>query len=52
MKYTQAKQIMLEKKLEESSEIDIKNVNIEDVEDISNIKIDKEKSSVERILDF
>lgn len=52
MKYTQAKQIMLEKKLEQSSEIDIKNVNIDDVEDISNIKIDKEKSSVERILDF
>lgn len=52
MKYTQTKQIMLEKKLEQSSEVDIRSVNIDDVEDISNIKIDSKKSRVERILDF
>lgn len=52
MKDTQIKQIMLTKKLEQSSKIDIKSVNIEDVEDISNVKIDSRKSSVERILNF
>lgn len=42
----------LEEKLEQCSRIDIKTVNADEVEDIENIKIDKEKSSVERILDF
>lgn len=37
----------LEEKLEQCSRIDIKTVNADEVEDIENIKIDKEKSSVE-----
>lgn len=42
----------LEEKLEQCSKIDIKTVNADEVEDIENIKIDKEKPSVDRILDF
>lgn len=52
MKYIQTDQIKLKRKLDECCNIDIKNVDINDVEDISNIKINKEKSSIERILDF
>jgi len=49
---TDEKITTLKNKLEDCNKIDIENVNIDDVEDISNIKIDTKKSSVERILDF
>lgn len=42
----------LKNKLEMCKNIDIKNVNVDEIEDIENIKIDTKKSSVERILDF
>ncbi len=52
MKYKQETQKALEEKLEQCKKIDIKTVNADEVEDIENIKINKDKSSAERILDF
>ena len=43
---------LLKNKLVECQRVDINEVNIEDVEDISNIQIDTTKSSTKRILDF
>lgn len=42
----------LKNKLEECKKVDIKNVALNEVEDISNIKINKRKNTNDRILDF
>lgn len=42
----------LTEKLERCKNIDLKDVTLDDVDDIKNIKIDRRKSSEERILDF
>ena len=42
----------LEQKLEKCKNISIDEVNANDIEDISNININKRKSSKDRILDF
>lgn len=42
----------LEGKLERCKNINLKDVNLDDVDEISSIKIDRRKSSNERILDF
>ncbi len=39
-------------KLERCKNIDLKDVTVDDVDDIKDIKIDRRKSSEERILDF
>ena len=44
--------VKLEKMIQDCENIDIENVNIEKIKDIKDIKINKKKSSVERILDF
>ncbi|MBR1884204.1 MAG: hypothetical protein IJ809_04640 [Clostridia bacterium] len=44
--------IELENKLQRCKNINIEDVKESEIDDISNIKIDTEKSSVERILDF
>ena len=43
---------LLEQKLNEYEKTELEKIDRNTVEDISNIKIDTEKSSVERILDF
>ena len=42
----------LAEKLERCKNIDLKDVTLDDVDDIKDIKIDRRKSSDERILDF
>ena len=42
----------LRKKLEKCQNVDINKINENDIDDINKIKIDKRKSSNERILDF
>lgn len=42
----------LRKKLEKCQNVDINKINENDIDDINKIKIDKRKSSNERMLDF
>ena len=42
----------LKKKIDECKNMELSDVSIDDVDDISDIKIDKRKSSEERMLDF
>ena len=42
----------LREKLNRCKNMDLKDVSLDDVDEISSIKIDKRKSSDERILDF
>jgi len=42
----------LEEKLERCKNIKLEDINLDDVDEISSIKIDRRKSSNERILDF
>lgn len=42
----------LKKKINECKNMELSDVSIDDVDDISDIKIDKRKSSEERMLDF
>ncbi len=42
----------LENKLEACKQIDSNNIDLEKIRDISEVKIDQSKSSIERILDF
>lgn len=42
----------LENKLKACKKIDSNNIDLEKVKDISEVKIDQNKSSIERILDF
>jgi len=42
----------LREKLDRCKNIDLKDVSLDDVDEISSIKIDRRKSSNERILDF
>lgn len=44
--------IALQEKLERCKNIPLSEININDVDDINDIKVDKRKSSEERILDF
>ena len=42
----------LREKLDRCKNMDLKDVSLDDVDEISSIKIDKRKTSNERILDF
>lgn len=44
--------IDLKKKISESKKIDFNDIDIKDVDEITDIKIDKRKSSNERLVDF
>lgn len=43
---------VLQDKIEKCKDMSLSDVNIEEVDDITSIKIDKRKSSNERLLDF
>lgn len=44
--------IDLKKKISESKKVDFNDIDIKDVDEITDIKIDKRKSSNERLVDF
>lgn len=42
----------LSQKIEKCNEINIENINISEIDEVKNIKVDKDLSSIDRIIEF